>query len=401
MPGCRLPNAVQSLPETGDGRSPDKATQILLIANTFHGDKRQDEPLVDATSHMQQGRPHVIGKNDSDETHEQGAYENPAYGQPGKYTFTPAVSVVAEEKAQGHKGKDLTRAITNGKGGKGKPERPEKSPVIKESGVVTPQLANVGKTGRKHIWRAYLHCPKMSSSDAAEAIFPLPSPRMAGYIFNMRYSLTNKPSANTGAFEVLPRIDGQPVSGGVPVDEDCFALWRKYGMLENVKRHSILVAHIATRLASDLFGLGFSVDCPAVRASALLHDIAKTYCLQHGGGHAQLGAAWVVTETRNYAIAQGVFLHVWWPWPVPSGPEVAALPLLVLYADKRARHDSCVTLEERYDDLMQRYGTCSGARESITASRAQAREIEVNLSALLGRDIHEDTFDSGRLVQRA
>ena len=48
--------------------------------------------------------------------------------------------------------------------------------------------------------------------------------------------------------------------------------------------------------------LGFDV-CPAtVRASALLHDIAKTYCIRYGGSHAQLGAAWALSETHNYKL---------------------------------------------------------------------------------------------------
>lgn len=200
--------------------------------------------------------------------------------------------------------------------------------------------------------------------------------------------------------DTVPQIALAPASSAVPDDEDCFALWRKYAMLPNVQSHSKLVAHIATRIAADLFAAGYATDCAAIRASALLHDLAKTYCLQHGGGHAQLGAAWVVTETRNYAVAQGVFLHVWWPWAIPDGKNLAtSLPLIVLYADKRARHDSCVTLAERFDDLMLRYGSCDSARESIGASFEQSQSIERKLSALLGRDLNEDSFDSWRLVK--
>ncbi len=198
----------------------------------------------------------------------------------------------------------------------------------------------------------------------------------------------------------VPQIALAPASSAVPDDEECYALWHKYAMLPNVQSHSRLVAHIATQIASDLFAAGFATDCAAIRASALLHDIAKTYCLQHGGGHAQLGAAWVVSETRNYAVAQGVFLHVWWPWPIPDGKSLAtSLPLIVLYADKRARHDSCVTLTERFDDLMERYGSCDAARESIGASLKQSITIEQKLSAILGRDLNEDSFDSWRLVK--
>ena len=170
-------------------------------------------------------------------------------------------------------------------------------------------------------------------------------------------------------------------------------------MLPNVQRHSRLVAHIATALARRAAEKGFAVNVPEVRASALLHDIAKTYCLRHGGSHALLGGAWAVAETRNYALAQGVMLHVHWPWPLPEGAGICALPFFVIYADKRVRHDASVPLEERYEDLLTRYGRTEAAREGIRGSYEQGKTIERALSAQLGWALHEDSFDCGRLVQ--
>ena len=187
-------------------------------------------------------------------------------------------------------------------------------------------------------------------------------------------------------------------SGAAPGDAACFALWDKYAMLPNIRRHSLLVAHIATALARKAEALGLPVRAAQVRASALLHDIAKTYCVRYGGSHAQVGAAWTVAETGNYAVAQGVMLHVWWPWSLPQGTDICALPFFVMYADKRVRHDACVTLEERYDDLLQRYGRTEEAREGIRAAYRQGKTIEDALAVLLGWSLHEDSFDSGRLV---
>lgn len=170
-------------------------------------------------------------------------------------------------------------------------------------------------------------------------------------------------------------------------------------MLPNVQQHSLLVAHIATVLARRAAKRGFSVNIAEVRASALLHDIAKTYCVRHGGSHAQLGAAWTVAETRNYAVAQGVMLHVCWPWPMPQGKDICTLPFFVIYADKRVRHDVCVPLEVRYEDLLSRYGRSEAARAGIRAAYQQGKTIESALSAQLGCSLHEDSFDCGRLVQ--
>ena len=195
----------------------------------------------------------------------------------------------------------------------------------------------------------------------------------------------------------LPELPGLRTAASAPSppspdDEACFALWRKYAMLPNVQCHSRLVAHIATALARRAAEKGFAVNVPEVRASALLHDIAKTYCLRHGGSHALLGGAWAVAETRNYALAQGVMLHVHWPWPLPEGAGICALPFFVIYADKRVRHDAC-------EDLLTRYGRTEAAREGIRGSYEQGKTIERALSAQLGWALHEDSFDCGRLVQ--
>lgn len=177
--------------------------------------------------------------------------------------------------------------------------------------------------------------------------------------------------------------------GDIPDDGGCRALWDKYDMLDNIRAHSLLVANVATRLAEKAVSRGYDVNVKAVRASALLHDIAKTWCLLHGGSHAEHGASWVLQETGNWAIAKGVFHHVYWPWELPtkSGELMCSLPFFVLYADKRARHDVFVSLEARYEDLLDRYGKTERHRESICASYLQIKAVETALSKHLGMGI--------------
>lgn len=199
----------------------------------------------------------------------------------------------------------------------------------------------------------------------------------------------------------LPVLPVPPdCAGDIPDDAACRALWDKYAMLDNVRAHSQAVADVATALAERAAARGFPVSVAAVRASAMLHDIAKSYTIQYGGSHAQLGASWVVTETRNRAIAQGVMLHVFWPWAlVPE--EVCILPIFVIYADKRVRHNCCVTLQERFDDLLVRYGKDERARNNIRVAHEQGKTMETALSARLGWDLNAYTLDSGRLVHGA
>lgn len=182
-----------------------------------------------------------------------------------------------------------------------------------------------------------------------------------------------------------------------PDDARCFQLWDAYGMLDNIRRHSLLVAHIASTIAQRAHELDILGDVQEVRASALLHDLAKTYCLRHGGSHALLGASWVVKETSQPRIAQGVILHVQWPWKLPEENKICILPIIVLYADKRVKHDKCVTLSERFEDLLVRYGKTQAAREGIRESWKLSKTIEQRLSAQLGINLDEYSFDCRRL----
>ena len=189
-------------------------------------------------------------------------------------------------------------------------------------------------------------------------------------------------------------------SGLIPDDEQCKALWRQYAMLDNVREHSWAVAELATALAKRAAQRGFAVNVPAVRASALLHDIAKTYTIRHGGSHSQLGASWVLYETKNPAIAQGVLLHVYWPWRIEQ-KSICRLPFFVIYADKRIRHNQCVSLQERFEDLLVRYGKDACSRANISLAYEQGKQMENALSAQLGWELDAYTLNSGRLVKRA
>ena len=169
-------------------------------------------------------------------------------------------------------------------------------------------------------------------------------------------------------------------------------------MLGHIRAHSLAVAQVATSLALDAQKAGLDVDVQLVRASALLHDLAKTYTIRHGGNHSQLGGAWAQELTGNPLLASGVIHHVYWPWVVDI--RLFFLPLTIIYADKRVRHDSIVTLDERFEDLYSRYGTTGYARERMAQSQRQSEAIENALNLILGKNLHESTFDSGRMVQR-
>ena len=194
-----------------------------------------------------------------------------------------------------------------------------------------------------------------------------------------------------------PPKTGLVCSGSVPDEKDCVALWDFYQMPEHIRRHSELVAAYALQLGRTLSERGVCLDLPALYASALLHDLAKMHCLEYGGSHAQVGAAWVVQKTGQHLLAQGVLFHVYWPWPLCL--ESWPLPLLIGYADKRVMHDQFVGLRERFADLTERYGHDQKSREWMRRIESQTCELERQLREKYGVDVNADFAYSWRLVQ--
>lgn len=182
----------------------------------------------------------------------------------------------------------------------------------------------------------------------------------------------------------------------MPNDRKCKEYWSSYDMLDHIAEHSFEVARIATFLAARAKEVGFDTHVPTVRASALLHDIAKSYCIRHGGNHSQLGGAWTTELTGNPAIAVGVTHHVYWPFELDLDKYFT--PLAVIYADKRINHTKVVSIKDRFEDLVIRYGIPQNLQHKIKATEDQALDLEQLLSDTLEVDLNECDFNSGRLV---
>lgn len=182
----------------------------------------------------------------------------------------------------------------------------------------------------------------------------------------------------------------------VPNRAECTALWDKYKMPDHIRAHSEQVAYLATTLAKLGAERDMDVSIESITSSALLHDIAKAYTIEFGGDHAWIGGSIVLSETGNPYVAQGVLHHVHWEWPVDC--ELCFLPLAIIYADKRVMHDNIVSLDERFDDLVVRYGRTDRIIANIMKAKVLAEEIEQAFSEQLGISLHEHSFNRGRMV---
>ncbi|MDQ7031448.1 MAG: HD domain-containing protein [Desulfonauticus sp.] len=181
----------------------------------------------------------------------------------------------------------------------------------------------------------------------------------------------------------------------IPDQRECLTLWRKYQMPKNIQEHSWLVGNIARQifsLAKDKISLPIALGY----AAGLLHDLGKNYTIKNGGAHSQIGASLVLSHFFNPALGQAILHHVHWPGPL-AVPEFF-LPLTIIYSDKRAKHNQLVSLQERFDDLLIRYGTTEAKTKLIQKSYQQALDIERLLSQFLGVDLRAYSFSCRRMV---
>jgi uncharacterized protein len=167
----------------------------------------------------------------------------------------------------------------------------------------------------------------------------------------------------------------------VPSPTDCLALMTAYGMLPNIREHSLLVREVALHLGTSLLEAGFTLHLDLIEAGALLHDLGKTHCLGTSLNHAEWGAQ-AVNDAGFPELAQVVREHIFLE-SNGEDPHVIREAEVVNYADKRVLHDRVVTLADRFIDLMERYGKSHEARTRITGLQQGAQLLEAKLFAPL------------------
>lgn len=139
----------------------------------------------------------------------------------------------------------------------------------------------------------------------------------------------------------------------IPSIETCFLLMEKYGMLENIKAHSVVVAKIARLIAKGLEQAGVDISIEKATAAALMHDIGKTASLKYGGDHTEIGRQ-ICLRNHFEEVADIVREHVVFKDYELDGDY--SEKEIVYYADKRVNHDRIVSLDERLAYILERYG---------------------------------------------
>jgi len=169
----------------------------------------------------------------------------------------------------------------------------------------------------------------------------------------------------------------------VPSKEECLRLMGEYGMLENIVSHSLKVARVALFLSVELNKKGHRIDTGLVEAASLLHDLTKTECLRTKEDHALTGSQ--LLKGMGYErVGEIVAQHIW------LGKEEDSSSVseeeIVNYADKRVMHDRIVSLEERFNDLKERYGENLRAMDYLGRLQKEIYGIENKIFFILQID---------------
>lgn len=144
-------------------------------------------------------------------------------------------------------------------------------------------------------------------------------------------------------------------------------------MLENIKIHSLLVARVAIYLGRLVSLYSKALNIRLIEAGSLLHDIAKTRCLQTGENHALKGSQYL-QEQGYFELGPIVANHV--RLLKNELLEEIDEEKIVNYADKRVLHDKVVTLNTRIADLLQRYGKTEEKKKRISLMGERMKVLE-------------------------
>lgn len=119
---------------------------------------------------------------------------------------------------------------------------------------------------------------------------------------------------------------------------------------------------------------GCNISITLLRAGGLLHDVSKYESILYGGDHASMGAK-ILKNFGYEEVARIVKSHVHLD-PALLHAEQICEELIVNYADKRVKHTNVVSLEERFEDLYNRYGSNKKSIKRIDKLYKQSRCME-------------------------
>lgn len=175
-----------------------------------------------------------------------------------------------------------------------------------------------------------------------------------------------------------------------PDRKSCLRIMDQHQMMPHIKSHSVMVAKAAVKIGEELNRNGLNLNIDLIEASALLHDITKTRSIKTGENHSKTGGE-LLRQLGQPRIAEMVEQHV-----LPDKIEgTVSEEEILCYADKRVLHDKIVSLEKRFEYLIERYGKNSEKIGYINKTKRKLILIEKRIM----ENITSSEFDINRIVK--
>lgn len=171
-----------------------------------------------------------------------------------------------------------------------------------------------------------------------------------------------------------------------PSETECMKIIEEYEMFPNIVEHSIQVRNVSEAIYRHLSD-NKGISLPLIIAAALLHDIAKTRSIKLKELRHDLTGGEMLRGMGFDEIADIVENHVVFTGFDPDGPVTEKE--IVFYADKRVMHNSIVTLDQRVDDLVLRYGSTEMIRELIRSNKKFVVELESKIQSRMSIPIDD------------
>jgi putative nucleotidyltransferase with HDIG domain len=170
----------------------------------------------------------------------------------------------------------------------------------------------------------------------------------------------------------------------VPIKEECEVIIKDICQVApHIYRHCSKVAEVAAVIGQALIMAGTNLDLDAIRAAALLHDIAK------GQPDHDIAGAMLLREMGFGKVADMVAVHTDLPQRIQS---ISMETKVVYLSDKFVVDEMLVSLEERYQSAVQRFGVGADIEAGILQRRDRALAVKKEIELLLGQPLEKILF---------
>jgi len=161
------------------------------------------------------------------------------------------------------------------------------------------------------------------------------------------------------------------------------------GIEGRVLRHSLRVNQIAIFLGKKLYSKGEKINLKLLDVASLLHDVGKKLADETGKDHVETGVK-ILQDRGLMEIAEVIRKH-----SINAVVEEDKIPntweeKILFYADKRARGDKLVSLNDRIEDLKRRY---PDIQKFISKALPKINKIEEEIFNIIGINKNLDEIE--------